>query len=435
MASDLRDILDIEKKENGSVLSPLAKEPEKAKPKAKVFKRPAGMHRELYALLYNDNNDKPPMMPTLPSYQTAKAKLGSKSVKPWKWVPFTNPGRSDGAVFHHWRRDEDIGKEYPFAKFNKKVVVPVYSEEEYVQHLSVNTDWTKEETDHLLDLAKKFDRRWHIMLDRFDHTINSIKKERTLEELKERYYQVSNSVGKARAAEGETFEEFKFDADHERRRKEQLGRLFQRTKDQVKDESILINELRKMEVRKKDQKKKTHDFQKLLSFDPSSETPGRKVERRKRKFPIAGYKVSEASADRPGESYFGIKFPDHKSTGNMLRSHMLKIHSSVASKKQKALEQKLEELKLSTISMPSERVVQLYNKLRCDIAYLIELKTSLAVYESDVQNQKVKCRSMNITHLLPPDPDPMPSKANKTVKKQSLSSDEPLQKRLRKNED
>ena len=25
----------------------------------------------------------------------------------------------DGAVFHHWRRAADEGKEYPFARFNK----------------------------------------------------------------------------------------------------------------------------------------------------------------------------------------------------------------------------------------------------------------------------------------------------------------------------
>lgn len=48
-----------------------------------------------------------------------KAKLGMKKVRPWKWMPFTNPARKDGAVFHHWRRVADEGREYPFAKFNK----------------------------------------------------------------------------------------------------------------------------------------------------------------------------------------------------------------------------------------------------------------------------------------------------------------------------
>lgn len=54
-------------------------------------------------------------------YKQLKAKLGMRKVRPWKWMPFTNPARSDGAVFNHWRRIADEGKEYPFAKFNKVI--------------------------------------------------------------------------------------------------------------------------------------------------------------------------------------------------------------------------------------------------------------------------------------------------------------------------
>lgn len=42
-----------------------------------------------------------------------------RKVRPWKWIPFTNPARKDDTVFYHWRRVADEGKEYPFAKFNK----------------------------------------------------------------------------------------------------------------------------------------------------------------------------------------------------------------------------------------------------------------------------------------------------------------------------
>lgn len=37
----------------------------------------------------------------------------------WEWMPFSNPARTDNAVFYHWRRPTDESKEYPFAKFNK----------------------------------------------------------------------------------------------------------------------------------------------------------------------------------------------------------------------------------------------------------------------------------------------------------------------------
>lgn len=48
-----------------------------------------------------------------------KAKLGRRHVRAWKWVPFANPARNDGAMLYHWRRAADEAKEYPFARFNK----------------------------------------------------------------------------------------------------------------------------------------------------------------------------------------------------------------------------------------------------------------------------------------------------------------------------
>lgn len=70
-------------------------------------------------LLYS--RDAPPLLPsdTTHGYRTVKAKLGCKKVRPWKWMPFTNPARKDGAIFHHWRRAAEEGKDYPFARFNK----------------------------------------------------------------------------------------------------------------------------------------------------------------------------------------------------------------------------------------------------------------------------------------------------------------------------
>jgi len=47
-------------------------------------------------------------------------------VRPWKWVPFTNPARTDGAQLYHWRRAADEAKEYPFARFNKVSPVGMY---------------------------------------------------------------------------------------------------------------------------------------------------------------------------------------------------------------------------------------------------------------------------------------------------------------------
>ena len=70
----------------------------------------------------NDSKDAPPIIPTDSNlgvdkgYKQLKAKLGMRKVRPWKWMPFTNPARKDGLVLFHWRRAADEGKEYPFAK-------------------------------------------------------------------------------------------------------------------------------------------------------------------------------------------------------------------------------------------------------------------------------------------------------------------------------
>lgn len=48
------------------------------------------------------------------------------------------------------------------------VQVPVYSEQEYQLYLHDDA-WTKAETDHLFDLARRFDLRFVVIHDRYDH--------------------------------------------------------------------------------------------------------------------------------------------------------------------------------------------------------------------------------------------------------------------------
>ena len=99
-----------------------------------------------------------------------KAKLGMRKVRPWKWMPFTNPARRDGLVLYHWRRAAEKGQDYAFAKFNKKLEVPVFSDAEYNNHLTAE-GWTRAETDHLLDLCGRFDLRFPVIHDRWDRNL------------------------------------------------------------------------------------------------------------------------------------------------------------------------------------------------------------------------------------------------------------------------
>lgn len=58
---------------------------------------------------------------------------------------------------------------------------------------------------------------------------------------------------------------YQFDAEHERKRKEQMRKLLDRTQKDIEEEHMLLNELKKIEARKKERDRKTQDLQKLIS--------------------------------------------------------------------------------------------------------------------------------------------------------------------------
>uniref|UniRef100_A0A674GDV5 DNA methyltransferase 1-associated protein 1 n=1 Tax=Taeniopygia guttata TaxID=59729 RepID=A0A674GDV5_TAEGU len=343
--ADVRDILElggVESENTGTINKKDIINSDKKKSKKSsetlTFKRPEGMHREVYALLYSDKKDAPPLLPsdTTQGYRTVKAKLGSKKVRPWKWMPFTNPARKDGAMFYHWRRAAEEGKDYPFARFNKTVQVPVYSEQEYQMYLHDDA-WTKAETDHLFDLARRFDLRFVVIHDRYDH--QQFKK-RSVEDLKERYYHICAKLANIRAAPGTDLKIPVFDAGHERRRKEQLERLYNRTPEQVAEEEYLIQELRKIETRKKEREKRTQDLQKLITAADTT-TEQRRAERKAPK----------------------KKLPQKKETEKPM----------------------LMELGVDLNPMPTEEIVQMFNELRSDLVLLYELKQAFANCEYELQ--------------------------------------------------
>ncbi|RZC38168.1 DNA methyltransferase 1-associated protein 1 [Asbolus verrucosus] len=270
--ADVRDIMELDHPTATEVTRETIigsdKQRKRASTTTKVQRRPEGMHREVFALLYNDNKDVSPLFPsdTGNGYKQTKIKLGMRKPRKWKWMPFTNPARSDGATFYHWRRPSDEPKEYPFAKFNKKVEVCTYTDAEYQQHLRID-GWSKEETDHMIQLAQRFDLRFIMIADRYD---TEKFPKRSVEDIKDRYYKICGILNKLKGEK----KIYTYDVDHEKRRKEQLKKLYDRTQEQIEEEQFLLTELKKIEARKKERERKTQDLQKLISqADNQSETP------------------------------------------------------------------------------------------------------------------------------------------------------------------
>ena len=90
-------------------------------------------------------------------------------VDKWVWQQFLNPAREDGSKFSHWMKQKEIEEVYPFARFNRKVEVVRYTDEEYAKLIApMSTDWSKDETDHLFTLCDRFGLRFVVIADRFD---------------------------------------------------------------------------------------------------------------------------------------------------------------------------------------------------------------------------------------------------------------------------
>lgn len=363
--------------------------------RTRVVKRPEGMHREVFALLYNDNKDAPPLLPTDTAsgsgYKQTKARLGMKKVRKWEWAPFTNPGRKDNAAFHHWRRVADEPKPYPFAQFNKQLTIPTFTANEFNAHLRTSAQkWSKPQTDHLFELAQRFDLRFIIMADRWDKSAFGAK---TVDDLKERYYEVVAILNRVRGIGDK--KAFVFDSEHERRRKDQLRKLFERTQKQVEEEQLLLSELKKIESRKREREKKTQDLQKLISQadqqgdNANSSSAARKQEKKlNKKKQITPARPSKVDFVVSAVESAGIKFSDLRGTGVSLRSQKMKLPSNVGQKKAKALEQVLQEFKVDPAPPPTEELCNAFNELRSDMVLLCELRSALGTCLFELESLK-----------------------------------------------
>ena len=161
-----------------------------------------------------------------------------------------------------YNSDDKPMLEQHFARFNVKVSGPKYSEEEYWKHLK-SDDWSKEETDYLINLVLDFDLRWIVIADRYEYQpkeqpaegdsmeIAVPSKSRSMEDMKARYYDVAakamalhNPLSSMSTVEFDLHEKMtKFKPAQETTRKNLAEALMSRSLDDIKEEEILLAEL------------------------------------------------------------------------------------------------------------------------------------------------------------------------------------------------
>lgn len=156
--------------------------------------------------------------PTVAITKTTTVKVGNKWIntqKParkWVWASFASSARTDGLLLNHWVRHGIDYPDYPYAKFDIHLDPVTYaSEQEYRDKLQ-DENWTKSETDQLLELARKYELRWPVIYDRWlemfhyrvveDDPKNAPRiVSRKVEDLQYRYYSVAAILTQHRIAQ------------------------------------------------------------------------------------------------------------------------------------------------------------------------------------------------------------------------------------------
>ncbi|CDU24489.1 related to SWC4-component of the Swr1p complex [Sporisorium scitamineum] len=261
-----------------------------------------GMTRELFALLGDnaptlamaqglDADGKPGM--GMGALFKPKFKRRKEKARQWRWTPFLNSAREDtqiddempeinhGLVLHHWAparssttpaaangtaaEDADLETKYQYAEFDTNSGVYSYSNDEYIQHLR-DDDWTKEETDYLMELCAAYDLRFVVIHDRYDwaaaqssflngstSAVLQPVKERSMEDLKARYYAICRRLIRSRISTDDVetrqmlLSTYAFDKQREVERKKAVARLYTRTPEQLAEEEALYVEIRRIE--------------------------------------------------------------------------------------------------------------------------------------------------------------------------------------------
>lgn len=352
------------------------------------------------------------------------------------WKSFTNPARADGLQLNHWERKTDQSDDlnYRFSKFNVSVEVVEYTDGEY--EVIKDPDWSREESDYLLELCREYDLRFPVIWDRYEFPNG---KPRTMEDLKARYYFICRTLMELRTphskmtpAQAYTFELMKFDKEQEVARKRMAERQFSRTPEQCQEEEMLLVELKRIVSVQDKMAEERRDLFQRLSFPQTTGTisaytgsqglahlrdlmvSNSDKNKKRKSIAMAASQPAEtpqSAAATPSEratngpvaprevhtnkrnvrrlsdeeeKVYGVSRHERLSSGVKLRSAMIMANPKGVSA-QKVL-QALQQLSIAArLTMPTIKTVRKYEELQSSVGALLDAKKLLDKVEQELK--------------------------------------------------
>ena len=315
-SNDVRDVLNLP---DGSAGPRPSKKQKLSAPRPNL----KGLAREVHNL----GGDNPiAIVPEVTHFK--KRRLANrKPAARWELRPFKNSGRDDSTlILRHWKRKEDKpsnqgnesqdaegtaagGEEgggateatteemenSTFAKYNVQVSVPQYSDDQYQQSLK-SENWSKEETDYLMELVKEYDLRWPVIWDRYEWNppaTNGVADDdgdeskaivpaiqaRAMEDLKARYYEVaSKMMALQKPVQYMSQPEFAlhelmahFNPQQEKLRKDFALNALTRSREEAREEESLLLEIKRILARSERFNEERRELYNRLDY-PRTET-------------------------------------------------------------------------------------------------------------------------------------------------------------------
>lgn len=269
-----------------------------------------------------------------------------------------------------------------------------YDDKEYKQLLT-DPNWTRAETDLLMDLCDQFDLRFIVIHDRF---LSSSTKPKPIEALKSRYYSIQQTLVQSRALDGEDYLshpvfQMTYDMKEDSQRRTELELFFNRPKEMyyesanallsLKNESIgyELEEFERRQVKLLQMVRQNR----VISSSIHRARPLRSIDQEDIKYLLSGL---PESVTLTGQNAVKAKPKGVHVRRQYLQQMLVGAHKSI-----KSVEQELYKYgfgKSVPLTVPTAVSCEIFDRIREDLMVLFRLEKYVQKKEQDLHHMKVQ---------------------------------------------